>query len=63
MNKGSLHDGTNPVQWIPEGGKTPFWKYSLGKDAIQLGGGGAWKGYSVAAWRCPVCRVVMIPEQ
>ena len=62
MLPGTIRDGACPVQWIPEDGKGPFWKGTLGKGAVQLGGGGVWKGYSAAAWRCPVCKVVIIPE-
>lgn len=62
MLPGTIHDGTSPVQWIPEGGKGPFWKGTLGKGAVPLGGGDFWTGYSAAAWRCPDCSVVVIPK-
>ena len=60
MRSGFLHNGTQPVQWIPEGGKPSNWKWRAAKGGIQLSkGNGFWNGYTAEAHYCPSCGIVI----
>lgn len=61
MQKGYLHDHSQPVQWIPEGKKPSAWKGVPAKEGITLGEGSLWDwdGYRADAFYCPTCKIVI----
>lgn len=63
MKKGYLYNASQPVQWIPEGKKRPFWTHQLAADAIELGEGDWWDGYQADAYFCFPCKMVIIPME
>ena len=63
MKKGYLHNGSQPVQWIPEDRKPALWKGLAAEGAIRLGSGSLfeWNGYRADAWLCENCQTVIVP--
>lgn len=61
MRKGYFIDGSQPIQWIPEGSKPSIWKTGTAEGAVHLGGGSFWRNYKADAFYCSFCKVVIAP--
>lgn len=61
IKKGYFINGSQPIQWIPEGNKPSVWKTGIAKDAVQLGSGSYWKSYKAEAYYCQSCKIVITP--
>ena len=60
MRLGYLQNSTQPVQWIPKGGKPSMWKGQPAQCGVPFGGGNCiWKGYTAEAHYCATCGVVI----
>ncbi len=61
MKQGYLHNGRQPIHWIPDGGKPAILAYNTAKGGVSLqhkptSGIG---GYRAEAYYCADCRVVI----
>ena len=61
MRAGYFIDGSQPIQWIPEGTKPALLKGCLADGAVQLGDGSYWKTWRATAYYCPACKMVIAP--
>ena len=61
MKKGYLHNHSQPVQWIPEGGKPSIWKAVAAEGGVVFGEDSFWKGYRADAFYCPACKILIAP--
>ena len=63
MKKGYLHNGTQPIQWIPENRKPSIWRGGVAEGAAVCGEENFWKGYRAEAHYCSACKVVILPTK
>lgn len=57
---GYLWNDRSPVQWIPDGKKTPMLNFKVAKDAVALGSKlELLSGYKAQAYYCNECRIVI----
>ncbi len=62
MKQGYLHNGRQPIHWIPDGNKPAILAYNTAKGSISLRHkptSPAINGYSTEAYYCAECCVVM----
>lgn len=66
MRLGYLHNGGQPVQWIPDGAKPSVRSFSVAEQGIPLINQFkplSANGYQARAHYCPTCGVVLAPTK
>ncbi len=64
MQSGYIHNGSQPVQWIPDGKKPSMFSFSTTKEGIRLVNKFEpfkSNGYSAEAYFCSDCKIVVAP--
>ncbi len=64
MRRGYIHNGNQPVQWIPEGKKPSAFSFSTAEDGVTLKNKFEpirSNGYKAEAHYCGKCRLVVAP--
>ena len=59
MEVGYIHNGNQPVQWIPDGKKPSIFRFSATDDGIKLNNKFSMSGYRSEAYYCCTCRFVI----
>ena len=59
MILGYLTNGTQPVQWIPEGKKESLLSFSVADEGVALPSRFTMRGYRAKAYYCPNCKIVI----
>lgn len=59
MEAGYIHNGNQPVQWIPNGKKPSIFKFSAADDGVKLSNKFSMGGYDAEAYYCDACHVVI----
>ena len=62
MQCGYLYNGSQPLQWIPQGKKPAWFSYSVAKDAVKLTNSfSPFKagGYTAETFYCEACQIVI----
>lgn len=63
MSEGYIHNGRQPIHWIPDGAKPAMLAYNIAKGGVSLRhkptGPAIINGYSAEAYYCADCRVVI----
>ena len=59
MLVGYIHNGNQPVQWIPNGKKPSIFRFSATDDGIKLDNKFSMSGYRSEAYYCDACHVVI----
>lgn len=57
MEVGYIHNGRNPVQWIPAGKKPPLLAFS--SDYVECKNEFSMAGYRAEAFYCSTCRILL----
>lgn len=62
MSKGCLYNGSQPVQWIPDGGRPSWLKFTASPDGVSLDNRFTLRsGYAAEAHDCHACQLVIAP--
>lgn len=59
MQTGYIPNGNQPVQWIPDGKKSPVLARSVSADGVSLDNSFSLKGYQAKAHYCAACKLVL----
>ena len=59
MTIGYIHNGNQPVQWIPSDKKPAAFRFSAAEDGIELDNKLSLSGYKATAHYCDTCGVVI----
>lgn len=61
MQTGYIHNGNQPIQWIPEGKKPSAFRFSVTEDGVKLKNKSGMSGYKATAYYCSNCSIVIAP--
>ncbi|MBE6995908.1 MAG: MarR family transcriptional regulator [Ruminococcaceae bacterium] len=59
---GYLYNGTQPVQWLPDGKKPSYLNFSVSENAVELQNSFSFfkvGGYAAEAYYCDTCHIVL----
>jgi hypothetical protein len=56
---GYIHNGNQPVQWIPNGKKPSTFRFSAADGGVKLSSQLSRNGYNAEAFYCDACHVVV----
>lgn len=59
MSVGYIHNGSQPVQWMPDGKKTSLFRFSTADGGKKLSNKLSLGGYNAEAFYCDACHVVI----
>lgn len=60
MKLGYLHNGRQPIEWVPKDHKATGWADQLSGHGIPFQNNKSfWSGYRAPAFYCPTCRIVI----
>ncbi len=64
MTKGYLHNGRQPLEWVPDGKKAGTFTGRFSRDGVPLQNGkfSVWTGYKAEAFYCANCKIVLARE-
>ena len=66
MQMGYIYNGSQPVQWIPEGKRPSMWNFSTTEEGICLNSKFIFtkgSGYKAEAYYCGRCKIVIAPTK
>ena len=63
MAEGCLHNGKQPVQWMPQGKKPSMFAFSSADSGIELNNKFSMSGYSAEAYYCDSCHIVIAKDK
>lgn len=61
MLPGRLHNGKQPVQWLPDGERPSVFAFAAAKKGVSLRNSFGAGGYQAAAFYCEKCKIVIAP--
>ena len=61
MLPGCLHNGDQPVQWLPDGEKPSVFAFAAAEKGVSLLNRSTLRGYQAAAFYCEKCKIVIAP--
>ena len=59
MLVGYIHNGNQPVQWIPNGKKPSIFRFSAADGGVKLSNKLSLNGYNAEAFYCDACHIVV----
>ena len=59
MSVGYIHNGSQPVQWTPNGKKPSAFRFSATDGGIKLNNKLSFSGYNAEAFYCDACHIVI----
>ena len=59
MSVGYIHNGDQPVQWIPNGKKPSIFRFSAADGGVKLSNNFSLNGYKAEAFYCDACHIVV----
>ena len=59
MSVGYIHNGNQPVQWIPNGKKPSTFRFSAADGGVKLSNKLSLNGYNAEAFYCDACHIVV----
>ena len=59
MSVGYIHNGNQPVQWIPNGKKPSIFRFLAADGGVKLSNEFSLNGYNAEAFYCDACHIVV----
>ena len=59
MSIGYIHNGNQPIQWLPSGKKPSIFRFSAVEDGVKLNSKFSLNGYCAEAYYCNNCHIVI----
>ena len=59
MSIGYIHNGNQPIQWLPSGKKPSIFRFSAVEDGVKLNSKLSLNGYCAKAYYCNTCHIVI----
>lgn len=59
MSIGYIHNGNQPIQWLPSGKKPSIFRFSVVEDGVKLNSKLSLNGYCAESYYCNTCHIVI----